>query len=114
MHSVVACFYEGKLDEGCQVGMDNLYNSVDFSQMLASGATFILKYPKTVSAPAEEHEWVVKGILTVGTLRGNRGSEKAHLWSDNMAKAAGDALREKPLVPDRVKLVFANLFGGSV
>jgi hypothetical protein len=53
---------------------------------------------------AKTIEWDVEAIHVIGTLRGNRGSEKKYQWSEKMGKAAVDALRAKPLVPDRVKV----------
>ena len=41
---------------------------------------------------------------TIGTLRGNRGSEKAHTWGDKLGKKDDEELRAKPLFPDRCKV----------
>ena len=96
---------------GMCLGMDNLYNSVDTSHMLEEGATFVFDVPAgwtadvdfTGNESARRIEWAVSDVHIVGTLRGNRGSESAYKWPEKMSKAEMDALKEKPLVPDRIK-----------
>lgn len=78
--------------------MDNLYTSVDFLHAVEKGATFIIKVPGVPDV-----EWSIHGIHVVGTLRGNRGSERSYQFKEKMSKREEDALRGKPLVPDRVK-----------
>ena len=104
-------WYLAGVESGSEMGMDNLYNSVDFSWLAEAGATIVFDIPQGWLADVEFNgdesskkvEWDLKGVHIVGTLRGNRGSEKAHLWPEKMGKAAMEALRAKPLVPDRVK-----------
>lgn len=104
MYRVVYCLYLAKCDSGCEIGMDNLYNSVDFSYMLEKGVTFIIEIPKSPTEPARVIEWSVSGLHTIGTLRGNRGSEKEHLFKEKMSAAQQAALRAQPLVPNRIKV----------
>lgn len=94
------------------MGMDNLYNSVEFSRWAEAGATIVFDIPKgwtadlkcTGDEEAKTVEWNLKGIHIVGTLRGNRGSEKEHQFKDKLSKKAADEMRAKPLIPDRVKV----------
>lgn len=41
VHRVIYCLYLSKCDSGCQLGMDNLYNSADFAHVLEKGATHL-------------------------------------------------------------------------
>jgi hypothetical protein len=88
--------------------------------MMEDGETFLFNIPKGWMTDADGKaevdargmkkddartvEWMISGVHIVGTLRGNRGSEKAHQWKEKMGKKAVDTLRAKPLVPDRVKV----------
>lgn len=49
-------------------------------------------------------EWTVSGIHTVGTLRGNRGSEKEHIFKEKLSLSQEAALRGQPLIPNRVRV----------
>ena len=42
-------------------------------------------------------------VHIVGTLRANRGSESKYQWNEKVGKAQTDALKAKPLHPDRIK-----------
>ena len=105
-------FYLSGMESGSEVGLDNLYNSVDFSWMLEAGVTLVFDIPAGWMADvlgdgdmrAKRIEWEIKGVHIVGTLRGNRGAEKAYQSPDKMGKAVEEALREQPLIPDRVKV----------
>lgn len=81
------------------MGMDNLYTSVDFLHMMEQGTVFIIKVPGK-----PEVEWSIKGVHIVGTIRGNRGSERPFQFKEKMTKREEDALRDKPLIPDRVRV----------
>ena len=108
------------LTSGSQLAMDNLYNSVDFSHLLETGETFELDFPPgwivdllVEMQLAEEGERKVEwtspvGIHTIGTLRGNRGSEKTYQGAAKLTKAEEEELRAKPYVPDRVKVRVTN------
>ena len=104
--------YLADVEAGSLLCMDNLYNSVDFSHMLEVGDTILFDVPKgwtadvdfTGDESAKQIEWEVSDVHVIGTLRGNRGSEKKYQWGEKMGKAATEALRAKPLVPDRVKV----------
>lgn len=95
--------YLSNFDVGCEVGMDNLYNSVDFAHMLEKGTTFVLELPKSPTRAAEIVEWTVKGVHTVGTLRANRGSEREYCFKEKLSTAQETALRSQPLVPNRIR-----------
>ena len=68
--------------------------------MLESGETFIFQIPKGcygkdgVYMEATTEEWKIEGIHVVGTLRGNRGSEKEHQWDKRMSTAEAALLVE--------------------
>ena len=104
-------FYLAGVQKGSRFGLDNLYNSVELASMLEMGTTLEFEIPKGWTADVEfkgdesakKIEWKVEPMHVVGTLRGNRGSEKAHQWPAKMTKATCDALKLKPLLPDRVK-----------
>ena len=103
--------YLSGIESGSQLAMDNLYNSVDFSWRLEAGMTVVFDVPKGWTADVEfkndesatKIEWPVKGVHTIGTLRGNRGGESEYKWPEKMGKAEEVALKEKPLYPDRTK-----------
>ena len=110
---VVWCFYLAEIKTGNEVGMDNLYNSFDFSHMCEADAIFVINEPpgwmaSLVNTDGSETavtvEYAVKGVHHVGTLRGNRGSEVKHQGPKKMGTKAVRELKKKPLVPDRVKI----------
>ena len=100
------------IQPGSELGLDNLYNSVDFSYMAEVGETVVFDIPAgwtadtdfTGDESAKVVEWEMKAVHIIGTLRGNRGSEKKYQFAEKMSKAEEDALREKPLIPDRVRI----------
>ena len=103
--------YLSDLKRGSRTGMDNLYNSVDFAHLCEVGCTVVFDVPKgwtadvdfTGDESARKIEWEIEGLHQIGTLRGNRGAEKAHTWPDKMSKAQTEELLAKPLFPDRTK-----------
>ena len=97
--------YLSSMEPGSVLAMDNLYNSVDFSHLLEGGATIVFEVPAgwtadvdfTGDESATKIEWDVEAIHVVGTLRGNRGSEKAYQWAEKMSAQAVNELKAKPL-----------------
>ena len=90
--------------------MDNLYNSIDFSWNCEAGITVIFEIPPGWTADvnfdgdmsARTIDWKIKAVHIVGTLRGNRGSEREYQWKEKMGKRATEELKAKPL-QDRIK-----------
>ena len=85
--------------------------------MLELGETFVFDIPAGWMADTEFDgnesaktvEWKSpKGIHVVGTLRGNRGSEKEYQGPKKMKKEEEEALRAKEMLPDRVKARVTN------
>ena len=109
---VLWVWYKAGIKPGNLQCLDNLYNSVDFSHMMEEGETFVFEMPVGYSKELEytgastsvTFEWKIEAVHIIGTLRGNRGAEKEHMWSDKLGKNATEELRAKPLVPDRVKV----------
>ena len=104
-----------QITSGSHLAMDNLYNSVDMSHMCEIGETFKFVFPagwifdllvemELAAAGQRTVEWESpEGVHTIGTLRGNRGSERAYQGAAKLSKAEEEALRSKPILPDRVK-----------
>lgn len=75
VHRIIYCLYLSKCTSGSdEVGMDNLYNSVDFAHLLEKGATFVIERPTLPTRQAEVVEWTVSGVHTIDTLQGGRGT----------------------------------------
>ena len=104
---VLWVMYLAGVKSGAEFGMDNLYNSVDLAHMLEAGETFVFHVPKGANEASKtaacEVEWTISGVHIVGTLRGNRGSEREYQWKEKMSAREVDELKKKPLMPDRVK-----------
>ena len=114
---VIWVAYLADMQAGQTLAMDNLYNSVDFAHMLELGETFTIDIPAGWIADiyddddesAKVIEWTSPpGIHMIGTLRGNRGSERAYQGKEKMTKAQEEALKAKSLMPERVKARVTN------
>eukprot|EP00966_Prymnesium_polylepis_P149090 3444755-Prymnesium_polylepis.1 len=90
------------------VTWDNLYCNIDLMEVLANGCTVVIKWPKDADGTvpeAEEHE--LKPILTLGTMRKNRGIDPSIIQSEIKNEKALKEFQQKPIA-ERVKASYTG------